>query len=370
MRFLVAALAVVIASMVPAFARSSNVAVPALTVTAPSGDRMTPHRVNVDGALPGAAQTVVVFDPAGNETVLQGDASSAGHIDWTLTPPVGGWPVGLYRVALALGGGQSTSSTFIVEDGQPHLFALPYLPSPTSAINVVGLGLAPDSSMTLTMLLTGAQGQRAITVVTDAQGAFSLFVWPQEFGLPFFAAGDYRVEDPAAGLVTNFQLREHPVSATMDVQGTIVRGAPAPLSLRNYRSGRMVWGVYADAAGKVAGEFLLGPVDDHGSVTASINLTTPSSGRYYLATPYDWGETMLDVMEPTPTVTPVPPTPTASPTSLPTATVTPTPTATAKPKRPATATAVPKVAAKRHKRPRCTRSKHGKRYVVTCRRHK
>jgi hypothetical protein len=261
---------------------------------------------------------MVLIAPGGTEQVMDATADASGALTLKLSPPNDVWQLGLYRVVLGMGGGAGVSATFAVIDGQPHLFAGPYLPSPTSAFNFVGTGFGPGSTVGLTLLLTGGQGgAKTFSVVTDAAGSFSRFVWPQQFNLPFFAAGDYRVQSDG-GLHANFQVREHPVGASISIPATLVPGQPEAVHLHSYTSGRYLWAIYATSDGHVAGEFLFGPTDAAGNAEATAVFPSLAPGAYLLATPYDWGETAFEVLDPTATATLTPSsTSTPAPTSTP-----------------------------------------------------
>jgi len=311
---------------VPAMAQTTTTFNPGLTVTARLGDVRTPHQVTAIGVAPGSPQSVLVFAPDGQQTSLQAQASDAGQVSWTLDPPWDGWQLGLYRVVLPTGSGRAISEMFVAGDGQPHLVVEPYLPSPTSALDLSGFGLASNGSLALQLTLTGGLGQKTLEVQTDDAGSFSVFVWPQQLGLPFFAAGDYKLTALNLGLSTDFRVREHPVSSAITVDGPILRGNVLPLTLHNYAANRSVWGVYADANGHALGEFVVGPTDVGGSYSGAIVAALPAAGHYLIATPYDWGESAFDTIDPTatpsatPTLTPVPPTatPTVKPSPGPT----------------------------------------------------
>jgi hypothetical protein len=257
-----------------------------------------------------------LFDPAGNETVAQMRTDADGTVVADLQPPNGQWQLGAYRWVVALGDGTSYSATFAAGDGAPHLFANPDQPSPTSAFNFVGIGFPAGAQVDLVLYLTGAGGQRTLPVKTDAAGTFSIFVWPQQFGFPFFSAGDYKIEAPGAGLTTDFMVREHPVSAGLTVDGPALSNGLENLHLTNYATARYVWTVYADMNGSVMGEFLLGPTDKHGNWDFTVHFSQMAPGEYLLATPYDWGDASFTVLAPPPTSTPTN-TPTATPTKTP-----------------------------------------------------
>jgi len=283
---------------------------PTVALTPPAGDATTIHHVTASNFPAGVPVVTALFDPAGNETATQTATDSAGTVTATLQPPAGGWQLGLYRWVVGLADGRSYSATFTVGDGSPHLLAEPNLPSPLSAFSFVGVGFPADSGIDLELLLTGAQGQRALHVTTDASGAFSLFLWPQQVGLPFYAAGDYVVEVPSMQLVTHFTVREHPASSAVQVESGVWPDGLANASFQDYPPHRYIWAVYADENGRPAGEFLLGPTAANGSVDWALHLAHVAPGQYLLATPYDWGEAGFTVD------TPPSPTPTATPGSL------------------------------------------------------
>lgn len=307
-------------SVVGAFAQPAP-AVPAVAVTPATASLTTARQVQISGLGPGESDVIVLFDPSGQETVAHAQADSSGTIGLTLQPPDGSWQVGMYRVAVGRPDGSSVSQTFVAADGTPHLFAEPNLPSPTSALNFVGTGLPPNQQLDLHLHLTGGQvAVESVPVTADAAGAFSRFVWPQQFGIPFFAAGDYLITAPAANLSTPFTVREHPVSADPSVSGPVLSGTDLPVHFQNYPPNTYVWGLYADMQGNDVGEFLIGPIAASGQADARVPLPVLAPGQYLLATPYDWGETTFTVLQPTPT-----PTATATFTPLPTFTPTATP---------------------------------------------
>lgn len=328
MRVLALVLILISLSVVEAFAQSAP-AVPTVVVTPAAADLTTPRQVHISGLAPQESDVVVLFDPSGQQTATQSHADSSGAVDLSLQPPSGRWQVGMYRVAVGRLDDSSMSTTFVASDGKPHLFAEPNLPSPTSALNFVGTGLPPNQHVDLSLYLTGGQGGiESLPVTTDANGAFSTFVWPQQLGLPFFAAGDYLVTLPAASLSVPFTVREHPVSASPSISDPVLPGADFSVHLDNYPRNTYVWGLYADMQGHDVGEFLIGLIADSGQADARIPLPILAPGPYLLATPYDWGETAFTVLQPTPT---------------PTAAALPTVAATATPKRVRpTATPTPK----------------------------
>ncbi|PZS03742.1 MAG: hypothetical protein DLM70_08625 [Chloroflexi bacterium] len=325
MRFLAVCLALIALSVIPVLAQSVPASHPSMTITSGGGDYRSPHEVVVDGVQPGSRQMLVLFDPDGQQTIFQAQTAVTGHATWTLNPPNGQWILGLYRLVLPLGEGRAISETFVSGDHQAHLFAEPFLPSPTSVFDFVGIGLTPDTSVTLDLVLTAGQGEHLLQTVTDASGSFSLFVWPQQFGLPFFAAGDYLVQVSTIKPGTEFRVREHPGSSSLSVDGPVVKGLDATLHLRGYQADRLVWGMYAGLHGDASGEFLVGPTSGAGSLDTSVALTLPGPGQYLIGSPIDWGETSFEAIEPTATATATPPpTPAVTPSAI-----APTPTATA-----------------------------------------
>lgn len=276
---------------------------PTITITSPNGDLSSAHEVIVKNLPPGAA-LLVLFDPHGNQQVLNPVADASGTVDTTLTPPDGGWEEGVYRLAVGLQDGKSISATFTAGDGAPHLYVAPASPSPTSAFNFIGTGLPAGTQVTVHFWPTGGHlPQLDLHPTTDANGTFSIYVWPGELGAPFFPAGVYRVDMPAFDLSVSFETREHPVSAAISADQPVVLGDPASVHFVFYQGGRYLWGVYADANGAVGGEFLIGPTDPSGALDAKLILPDLGPGPYYIATPYDWGETSLQVVEPTATAT-------------------------------------------------------------------
>lgn len=298
---------------------------PAISLSASMGGAQTVFTVRASG-LPGSATIVMLLiTPDGSQTSTSEMTRPDGSLVLSLTPPANGWSTGLYRVVLGVPNDLAEEADFSVSDGFPHLSEQTYLPSPTSALNIVGTGLPPGTSLTMVLWLTGGQdGARSIPVTTDATGSFTRYIWPQQLGLPFFAAGNYRVTIPSLSLISDFTAREHPVSASMSVSGPVLPDRPVPLTLQNYSPEKYLWTIVADAEGRVTGESLVGPTDVRGGFTGLVNVGAPSAGRDYLATPLDWGETTFIVPDPTPT-------PTAASTNTPLPTVTPVPTVTPTP---------------------------------------
>lgn len=346
------------------FAQAAAPAVPTVTVSTPAGDALTVHQVQVAGVTPNGSVLAVLFDPAGGQTILPLTADASGAAHTTLTPPSGGWTIGLYRIVVALAGGNAASATFTAGDGGIHLVVGPDLPSPNSALQVAGFGLPPSADMHLVLTLAGGLGERDITARTDAQGSFAILLWPQVLGFDFLSAGRYDLSIPDRGVDTAFYVREHPSTSFITMDEPVVPGNSTTLSLSAFRTGRYVWGVYATDSGQRAGEFLLGPVDERGKLAAALQFPPLMSGRYLLATPYEWGEIPFTVSAPTST-----PTPTATATATPTVTLTPTATNTPKPTRTprptATRTPTPRMAKSKHKQCKSVRrTKSGKKVCV------
>lgn len=307
------------------------VAPPSVVFTPPDGGPATTYQAHAAGLPALAAVVAVLFSPGGAQQIMPLQTDAAGSADVSLPPPAGGWQVGLYRLAIGYGSGQSVSATFATEDGTPHLFAEPLLPSPTSAFNLVGIGFGADSTVHLVLLLTGGvQGQADLQAPTDATGAFSIYVWPQQLGLTFFAAGIYQVQAPDQSLSINFTVREHPISSYVTTPDAIAPQSIDVVDFAHYTPHRYLWGIYANQSGTTMGEFLIGPTDLAGDLHSLLQFPALPPGDYLLATPYDWGETQFTVPDPT-----VTPTPTAAPTLTPTLdpTTTPTPKHSVKPKR-------------------------------------
>jgi hypothetical protein len=262
--------------------------------------------------------TAILFDPAAAQTTLELHADSSGAAAMALTPPGGSWTVGLYRVVVDTGGGASISAEFVASDGQPHLSEAEPAPSPFSALNIQGTGLPSNAPEDITVYFANQQGQRTFHETTDDNGALSLYVWPQQFGVTFFSSGTYRIVAPSLGLETDVTAREHPVSAFITVNGPVVPGAGTRVNFYSYTPNHYLWVVYSALAGTPAGETLVGPTDERGNAVASLPFSGLSSGDYLLATPYDWGEAAFSVSRPAPTSTP-------AVTLTPTATEAPTP---------------------------------------------
>lgn len=327
---------------------------PSLTVTPATGSVNTAHDVRIDN-MPSGAPLLILFAPDGKQTLLHPYAADGAYLV-ELDPPSGGWTPGLYRVVLGLDGGNAVSRTFSA-GMDPALYAAPPSPSPTAVFNLIGTNLAPNTTVSVHLFLTGGiQGERVIPATTDGTGAFSIYVWPQALGFPFFPAGTYQASLPDYNLETTFAVREHPASATLTTVDAVTSGQPLDLSFTLYQPNRYLWGVYAPGNGAAMGEFLAGPTSPSETAAATLGLGSLAAGQYYVATPYDWGETTFTVLAP-PTATPTD-TPTATPTSTPTPTATPKSKPTSRPKP--TATPKPRVLCKSrvkkgHKKKRCKR---------------
>lgn len=336
--------------------------VPTLSISPAVGDLNTSHDVRIDN-MPAGAPLVLLFAPDGSQTELH-PYSVNGSYQQTLDPPSGGWTAGLYRVVLGLDGGRAVSQTFTAGTS-PSLQVGPPSPSPTSVFDLIGTNLPPNTSVDVHLFLTGGiQGERVISVTTDASGAFSVYVWPQALGFPFFPAGIYRATIPAYGLDAEFSVREHPVSATMVADDSITSGQPLTVHFTLYQPDRYLWGVYAPGNGAATGEFLAGPTTDTEAASATLTLGQLAAGTYYVATPYDWGETSFTVLTP-PTDTPTE-TPTVTPSDTPTLTPSPTATATPRPTHRPSPTSTPRPTRK-HKLVCKLRGKKGHKKKV-CRR--
>lgn len=352
---------------VGASAQSASRPVPTATVVNSTVSPDVSRTLEVSGLQSGAATTVVLLDPQGGQTVLQGVSDSSGHLELNLAAPNGAWALGVYRVAVGMGDGSSVSTTFAVSDGKPALYAGPDQPSPTSAFVLTGTGFPANQSLHLVLTLASGFGDRHLQATTDATGTFSLFVWPQEYGYPFWSAGEYIIAAPDLGINTPFWVREHPSASYLSVEGPAVPDVPESVGYAHYAAGRYLWTVYANSAGTVLGEFLLGPSDFRGTAQAAVRFPSLASGTYLLATPYDWGETPFTVLAPTDTPAPAP-TATTRPPATATATYTSTPRPTAKPtKRPTSnTTSRPKPTATRTPIHR-TCKKHAKKRKLRCR---
>lgn len=301
---------------------------PTLAVTPATGGLTTSHQIII-GNMPSGAPLLILFAPDGSQTILYPDSENGSYVA-TATPPPDGWQPGLYRVVLGLDQGSAVSQTFTAGT-DPALYVGPPSPSPTSVFDITGTNLPPNTTVTVHLFLTGGiQGERLIPATTDVNGAFSIYVWPQALGFPFFPAGSYLATLPDFGLTAPFTAREHPVSATMRTDTEITSGQPLLVHFTLYQPNRYLWGVYAPDNGTAAGEFLAGPTDAPGNADLALPLPALHGGTYYLATPYDWGETDFTVLDP-PTSTP-----TDTPTLTPPATSTPKPRPTRTPTRVAT----------------------------------
>jgi hypothetical protein len=289
-----------------------------------SGPGSEPRELVAHGLPPLAPMPVIVFGPDGSQTVTAAHTDDKGNLDVAIAPPSGFGHDGVYRVVLDLGGGSSQSTLFAVGDGKPHLYAEPELFSPFSAFQILGSGLPPNQGFDLVLTPANGRAARTFPVSTDGFGFLQAYIWPDQLNEAFFEAGGYQVAVPALGLSAPFQVWERPIGAILSVDSTVISGDPEPLHFRRYESGRYVWAVYADSSGRVRGELVFGQTDIQGSLDASAVFPGLESGRYRLATPYDWGETAFSAIPATPTPTATA-TPTATPTDSPTPSVTPTP---------------------------------------------
>lgn len=346
MRAVLLSCLLILASVSIARGQSTPPAPPTLTVTPAVGDLNATHQIRVDG-MPTGAPFLLLFAPDGTQTQLHPDAENGSYVA-TVIPPDGGWMPGLYRVVLGLDGGAAISATFTAGTAS-SLSIGPPSPSPTSVFNLVGTNLPANTAVSVHLFLTGGiQGERIIPATTDASGAFSVYVWPEALGFPFFPAGIYRATLPEYNLSAQIVAREHPISATLTADGSITSGQPLGVHFAQYQPNRYLWGVYAAGNGSAAGEFLTGPTSAAESADATLALGTLAAGEYYIATPYDWGETTFTVLDP--------PTPTPTETPLPT----PVPTPTVKPRK--SPTKVPTRVATKVPTPRPVCKKHGKKH--------
>lgn len=332
MRVALLALCVVCLGLSGALVQASPVESPSVHLAPANGPPLAPRTLSATGLPSNELLTVLVIDPVGGEQTLTGSVDATGKLSIALQPPSGGWPGGLYRVVLRLGNGKAISGTFVSSDGKPHLIETPDLPSPNSALSFVGTGLPPNTNTNVVVVLTSARGEQLVSGRTDADGTLVSYLWPEQLGAPFFSAGLYKVTIPDQGLSADFAIREHPASSTITVLGSVLPNGSATVHFQNYRPNRMLWAVVANLNGRIVDQFIPGTTDARGALNAELNLADLPPGRYLLATPYEWGETSLDVLAPTPTATDTP---------TPTPTRTPRPKATGKP----TATATPKAAA-------------------------
>jgi hypothetical protein len=269
---------------------------PMVSVSPETGGVMAQHVLTAHGLPPNIRLTLLLLAPSGGQLPAPAVTNADGDLVYPFRPPGGIWEVGLYRVAVGLPDGTAYSAVFAASDGGAHLYALPNLPSPTSALMFAGTGLQPDTVISLTLDLTGGQaGIVPLSAHTDDAGNFWLLLWPQQLNLPFFAAGGYRIEVPAAGLSTSFSVREHPAGSTLTGSAAVIPSDPITLTLRFYRPERYVWGVYAGMDGIETGEFISPLLGASGTVTLNLSLAHALPGQYLVATPYDWGETTFMV---------------------------------------------------------------------------
>lgn len=314
MRSILLSVVLVLASVSIASGQTAPPPAPVLTITPATGDLHTAHEIRVENMSAGAP-LLLLFAPDGSQTVLHPYATDTSYVV-TVAPPSDGWTPGLYRVVLGLAGGAAESATFTAGTDS-LLYVGPPSPSPASVFNIVGTNLPPNTSLSVHLFLTGGiQGERVLPATTDAAGAFSIYAWPEALGFPFFPAGIYRATLPQFNLETEFTAREHPLSATLTAQDAVTSGAAVDLHFTQYQPNRYLWGVFAPDNGAAAGEFLVGPTGANETADATLTLGPLTAGQYYVATPYDWGETTFTVLA----------SPTATPTSTPTLTPVPTPT--------------------------------------------
>jgi hypothetical protein len=361
-RFLLLVLLLTLVPAGVAWAQSSAGPYTTLTVTSPTLGPQAARTISITHAEPNSGLTVVLFDPNGSQAVMTENTDGSGDVTLTLQAPPAGWTYGVYRVAIATRLGRSISTTFPVDSGAPELFAGPGLPSPVSVFVLSGTGLPASTTVDLTLTLASGYGTRPIQVTTDEDGSFVTFLWPQTFGFPYWSAGPYTVTQDGGNASLTFWVREHPDTSYLSIQPPSISGSLTSIAYQHYQPGRYLWTVFADSQGSVLGQYLVGPVDANGSAEGAVTLHAPASGQYLLATPYDWGETEVEVDMPTSTPTSTPtitPSPTATATPTPRPTHTPRPTATAKPRPTATPkprpSATPKPTARR--RPTATRKK-------------
>lgn len=335
--------------------RTSPPGGPAISISPRTGDAAAPRILRASGLMPSDEITIVLFDPSGRQVVLREETDPSGALEIPLNPPDGAWLSGLYRAAVNLAAGQTVTATFAATDGQPHVFLAADLPSVTSAFNFSGTGFAPSQPVGLVLRLGNDRGDRSVPVLADADGLFSVTVWPQQEGEPFFEAGGYAAMVPGQSLYQPFFVREHPGSSLMSIAPPATPGGFIHFHLTGYHASRYLWTTYSDPAGLNEGELLLGPTDANGRLDEDVALPPLPGGTYLVATPYDWGETAVILPNPPPTASPAA-TVTDTPTSTPTDTPTPTPT-------PVRVKSCPKHSKKRHGVCRCKKSYkmvHGK----------
>lgn len=328
MRSIALALAalLIVPSLARVSAQSPPTPLPSITLSPASGGLTADHLAQGTDFPASSDLPAVVFDPAGNQVTFHVHTDATGAFSTPLSPGTALWTPGLYRIAIGLPDGRAVSGTFTASDGAQHLFAQPYMPSPTSAFNFVGTSLPPQTEVTVHVILTGGHlGDRDLQTRTDANGAFSIYLWPAQVGAPFWPAGQYEVSLPQFGLQTSYWVREHPASSTISIADPVEIGQPVSIEFTDYPAQRVLWGIYAGSDGQAAGEFLIGPTNASGTAGGTLSFPDLGNGPYYIATPYDWGESTFEVIEPTPTATP---TATATSTPRPTATKRPRPTPT------------------------------------------
>jgi hypothetical protein len=284
-----------------------------------AGDVFSSRTLIADHLQANADETIVLFDPQGGQSVLQGKTDSLGRLQTQIQPPLPGWQFGVYRAVIGLPDLRSISASFAVGDGTMHVYAGLELPSPSSAFILTGTGFPFSQTVNLVLTLSSGYGDRNFQVQTQPDGSFTAFAWPEEYGYPFWAAGRYSVSTIDGKVITTFWVREHPDASYMAVNSPVAPDVPAQISYQHYGVDRYLWTVYADMGGRVLGEYLTGPSDAQGSAHGAVRFPYLPSGEYLLGTPYDWGETSFALIAPTP-----PPTATATPTITPTARPTPT----------------------------------------------
>ncbi len=322
------------------YSQTSTPADAVISISPRSADAASPRLLRASNLPPSAEVTIVLFDPTGQQYVMREESDPGGALEIPLNPPSGGWIPGLYRAAISLAGGRTVTATFAATDGTPQLYLAADLPSVTSALNFSGTGFTPNQPVNLVLRLGNDRGDRSIPVVADADGLFSVTVWPQQEGEPFFEAGGYAAIVASDNLYQSFFVREHPAESLMTITAPSAPGGPVHFHLTGYRGSRYLWITYSDLAGTNTGELLLGPTDTYGRLDEDVSMPPVPGGEYLFAAPYDWGESTVILPNPPPTATPTA-TVTDTSTSTPTVTPTPTPTATSK-------TACPKNSKKKH----------------------
>ncbi|MGH2443279.1 MAG: hypothetical protein ACRDFX_08965 [Chloroflexota bacterium] len=333
MRSAILTLCLVAVTVTQALAQTGSAPSPSMTVTPVYAAGDVARAIDAQNLPPNSALQVLVIDPGNGQTVSAQQTDAGGNVHFVLTPPPNGLPQGPYRIVLALPGGRSISRVFVVGDPTPMLYELTSLPSPTSALNILGTGFPPGQEQTIDLTLANGRGDRPYPVTANADGIVTLYLWPQQLDEPFFEAGAYQIHVQSLKIEAQFDVREHPVGPSIIIDQPVRPELAMHLQLNGYRPNRIVWAVYADTSGNVLGEFVAGITDSLGHLDTQRSAPDLPSGQYLLASPYDWGETAFEEVSPTatPTLTPSP-TATSSPTPSPTVTSTPTPTPTSTPK--------------------------------------